>query len=385
MIRRIIGLILCASLLAACTPELIPRPVTPQPAGPTSTPPTDTPAPINAPVVTAPALTSIHMLDETQGWGISETQVLRTIDGGATWYDIGPKEAKQLGYAATSDFLDMQHAWVLVADPQDMLKGTLYRTADGGATWDSVAVPFGGGDMQFLDAKNGWMMASLGAGAGSMGVAVYRTGDGGSTWIEAYTNDPNQQGAGSSLPLGGLKGGLAAINMQTAWIGGVIYTPGVIYLYRSDDGGMSWQQVPVTVPTGYEQAEISALAPRFLGVGTAFLPVTISSQNGVMLTIYVSHDGGNTWVGTPTMIPQGGQADFVTGKDGFIWNGTAFYVTHDAAQTWAPVDPDVKFTDNFAGMDFVSPTKGWVITNDGSGTSALYVTVDGGKTWNILK
>ncbi len=384
MIRRIIGLVICASLLVACTPELIPRPVTPQPSSPTAIPPTETPAPISAPVVASPKLTAIHMLDENSGWGISETQVVRTIDGGVTWYNVGPKDVAQLGYAALSAFLDAQHGWVLVADPKDMLKGTLYRTADGGASWDSIAVPFGGGDMKFLDAKNGWMMAGLGAAMGSMAIAVYRTNDGGSTWTESYVNDPNVPNAGSSLPLSGLKNGLAATNMQTAWISGTIYTPGVIYLYRSDDGGATWQQVPVQIPNGYDQAMFDALPPRFASSATAFLPITASSQNGVMLTIYVSRDGGNTWVGTPTMVPQGGQTDFIDAKNGFVWNGTAFYVTHDGAQTWTTVTPDIKFTDSFAGMDFVSASKGWIITNDGSGGYALYVTTDGGATWNIL-
>ena len=380
MVRRFLGLMLCV-LLTACSPRLIPLPITP---GPTRAPETPTPWQIDAPVVTSPALTAISMQDDKNGWGISETAVLRTNDGGQTWYDIGPKEAQQLGYAATSSFLDRLHAWVLVADPTDMLKGTLYRTADAGITWDSIVVPFGGGDMEFLDEKQGWMMASLGAGAGSMGVAVYRTMDAGSTWTLAYTNDPNQPNAGSSLPLGGMKDGLAATSMQTAWIGGVIYTPGTIYLYRSNDAGATWQQATIQPPKGYEQAELNALAPRFVGAGTAFLPVTVASQNGVMLAIYVSRDGGNTWIVTPAMIPQGGQPDFVSAQDGFVWNGTNFFVSHDGAQTWTVVTPDVKFTDSFAGMDFLNATTGWVITNDASGGHGLYKTTDGGVTWNVL-
>jgi photosystem II stability/assembly factor-like uncharacterized protein len=324
------------------------------------------------------------MMDERNGWGISETAVLRTNDGGQTWYDIGPKEAAQLGYAATASFLDRLHAWVLIADPQDMLKGTLYRTANAGITWDSIPVPFGGGDLEFLNEKQGWMMASLGAGAGSMAIAVYRTADGGSTWTEAYTNDPNQPNAGNTLPLGGMKDGLAATDMQTAWIGGVIYTPGTVYLYRSHDAGATWQHVAVQVPKGYEQAELNALAPRFVSATTAFLPVTVASQNGVMLTIYVSRDGGSSWLATPTMIPQGGQPDFVDADTGFVWNGSDFYVTHDGAQTWTAVSPDVKFTDSFAGMDFIDGTTGWVITNDASGAHGLYQTADGGRTWNVL-
>ena len=200
MLRRIVVLLL-AFVLVACTPELIPRPVTP---GPTLPPPTSTPVPLSAPVVTSPGLAKIAMLDEHNGWGISDTAILRTTDGGATWYDLTPQNAGKLGFFVASSFVDSQHAWILVPDQNDMLKGTLFRTSDGGESWDYPPVPFGGGDLRFLDAKHGWMMASLGAGAGSMGVAIYQTNDGGSSWTDTYTNDPNVQGAGDSLPLGGI-------------------------------------------------------------------------------------------------------------------------------------------------------------------------------------
>ena len=80
--------------------------------------------------------------------------------------------------------------------------GLLYRTSDGGLSWTTYPVPFGGGALVFTDESNGWMMASLGVGAGSMGVSIYRTSDGGATWTQAYTNDPNLANAGDSLPLG---------------------------------------------------------------------------------------------------------------------------------------------------------------------------------------
>ncbi len=380
MIRKAF-LLAVAFILASCTPELIPKPVTP---GPTLPPPTVTPVAINAPVVTSPGLAKLDMLDAMDGWGISDTAILRTTNGGASWYDLSPANAGKLGYFVASAFLDTQHAWILVPDQSDMLKGTLLRTSDGGATWSNVPVPFGGGDMHFLDAKHGWMMASLGAGAGSMGVAIYQTSDGGATWNQTYTNDPNVQGAGSSLPLGGLKDGLTPVNMQVAWVGGVTYAPGVIYLYQTQVGGANWTQVSIPVPTGYEQAQMETRGPLFATTSTAYLPVSISSQNGVVMAVYVSHDGGKSWARTPTLIPQGGQMNFVSDKDGFVWNGTSFYVTHDAAQTWTTVNPDVAFAESFAGMDFVSTTVGFVITSDASNNHALYKTTDGGKTWNVL-
>ncbi len=378
MIRKAIILLLMFAM-AACSPELIPRPITP---GPTLPPPTGTPVALNAPVVTSPGLAKIAMLDEENGWGLSDTTVLRTLDSGATWYNLTPANASKFDFFASS-FIDTQHAWVLAPDPNDMLKGTLFRTSDGGVTWSNSPVPFGGGDLNFLDAKNGWMMASLGAGAGSMGVAILQTNDGGATWNQTYTNDPNVQGAGSSLPLGGLKDGLSPIDMQVAFVGGVTYAPGKIYLYQTQDGGANWTLVNVPIPTGYEQAQFETRGPLFVG-STAYLPVSVSSQNGVMMAVYVSHDAGKTWAQTPTLIPQGGQMDFVTDKDGFVWNGTSFYVTHDGAQTWATVNPDVAFAESFAGMDFVSKTAGFVITSDASGAHGLYKTTDGGATWNVL-
>lgn len=373
--------ILLALILVACTPELIPRPVTP---GPTLPPPTATPVPINAPAVTSPALAKISMLDDKNGWAISDTAVLRTIDGGHTWYNLSPENPGQLGYFVASSFLDAQHGWILVPDANDMLKGTLFSTGNGGAAWNHVSVPFGGGDLRFLDARTGWMMASLGAGAGSMGIAVYQTNDGGATWTQTYINDPNQPGAGSSLPLGGLKDGMTAVSSEVAWIGGITYTPGVIYLYQTKDGGATWQQVQIKVPDGYDQAQFETRGPIFLSAKTAYLPVTVSSQNGVLLVVYVSQDGGASWTQTPTMIPQGGSTDFVSAQDGFVWNGSVFYVTHDGAQTWKTVTPDIAFADTFSGMDFVNPTTGFVITNDASNNHGLYVTTNGGVNWNVL-
>ena len=324
------------------------------------------------------------MLDERNGWGISDTDILRTVDGGLTWYKVGPAKISALGYSVIAYFLNTQEGWVLVPDPTNMLVGTLYHTSNGGGTWNSFPAPFGGGVLHFLDPKQGWMMASLGAGAGSMGVAIYQSTDGGSTWTQNYSNDPNQAGAGDSLPLGGLKDGLTPFDMKTAWVGGITYTPGTIYLYQTQDSGHSWNLIPVPVPDGYDQAEVETIGPKFPALDSAYLPVTLTSQNGELLAIYSSHDGGKSWVLTPTLIPQGGSTDFVSAEDGFVWNGTNFYVTKDGAQTWKTVPPDVGFGDSFSGMDFVSPSIGFVLTSDASGLRGLYKTTDGGATWNVI-
>ncbi len=378
-----ISILSVALLLAACgRPEVVPVPVT---QGPTLPPETPAPVPpVNAPIVSPPALVSIHMVDGNNGWGINDNDVLRTEDGGVTWYDVSPSGVSALGYSAISDFLDVTHGWVLVPDSKDPLVGMLYRTGDGGKNWASASVPFGTGDLQFLDSKQGWVMAGLGVAAGSMGVAVFQTSDGGATWTQTYTNDPNQANAGESLPLAGLKDGLTALDMQTAWVGGIIYAPGTIYLYQTRDGGRSWGQVPVKVPAGYEQAEFETIGPQFVTAKDAYMPVHVTSQNGVMLAIYATHDGGLNWSLTPTMIPQGGSMDFVSPSAGLVWNSSAFYVTHDGGGTWTITPPDVAFGEGFAGMDFVDAATGFTLTNDVTGTRGLYKTSDGGATWSAL-
>ena len=111
----------------------------------------------------------MRMFDEDNGWGVGEKAILRTEDGGLHWHDVSPTNVDAFGYAATTEFVDSLRGWVLIPNPEDMLSGILYRSADGGASWNQAPVPFGGGALRFVDGRNGWMMASLGAGAGSMG------------------------------------------------------------------------------------------------------------------------------------------------------------------------------------------------------------------------
>lgn len=375
------AVLLLAWLTSSCIPKIVPLPPT---TSPSLTPATPTPLAIDAPVIDTPNLVNIRMMDEANGWGIGDNWILRTADGGNTWHDVSPHAATTFGYTVTFDFLDVLHAWILVPNPNDMLSGILYRTGDGGATWNESPVPFGGGALQFLDARQGWMMASLGAGAGSMGVAVFQTADAGASWTQSYTNDPNAPGSAETLPLSGLKDGIAPLSMQQAWIGGVVYSPGTLYLYQTQDGGHSWKKSSAAAPPGYEQAELETTGPVLVSSKVSYLPVHISSQNGVVLAIYASHDSGASWAPSPTFIPQGGSVDFVADQAGIAWNGTNFYVTDDGAQTWNTITPDVDFGDNFAGMDFVSLQVGFVVTDDGSGSRHLYKTVDGAATWNLL-
>ena len=384
MKRALSFLFLLSFIVAACATQ------TPFPASEPSveTPPTpypDTPAPaaIDAPIVEAPALVSIQFLNELDGWGVTETQVVRTNDGGVTWYNVTPPNVVETGYSVEIFALDSSRFWMQKPDFNNYPNsGFLNLTSDGGITWTTITVPFSGARLSFLNPKDGWALADLGAGAGSNAVAVYQTGDGGITWVQTYINDPNHPNAGDSLPLGGLKSDIIPINMQSAFVSGVTYASGSVYLYRTDDGGHAWSPVNVQVPPGTENAQmgIEDGAMKMVSASVGFLLVQIAGNN-TQTAVYITQDAGETWTLTPTLIPEGGRADFLSAQEAVVYNGAQFYVTKDAARTWGIIPPDVVFGDTLTGMDFASLTSGWVVTLDPTGHRSFYRTTDGGATW----
>lgn len=390
--RFTLGLTLSLLLIAACsTPSKTSAPSQPETPTVRSTeiPPTaypDTPAPagINAKTIEAPSLVELDMLNETDGWAVTETQVVRTNDGGATWYDVTPPKVDETGFGVGMFVLDSDHAWVQKPDYNNYPNsGTMYSTTDGGMTWGTSTTPFSEGDIYFLDTKDGWVLASLGAGAGSNAVAVYQTTDGGFTWEQTYINDPNSTDANDSLPLGGLKSDIVPLDMQTAWVSGVTYAPGEVYLYRTDDAGHTWSQVSVEIPAGTASFELGINKDQmeFVSDDDGFFVMHIAGDS-MQSAVYVTHDSGSTWMLTPTIIDGVGESRFLSAQEMVMYNGEQFYVTRDAADTWSAVSPDVIFGESFANMEFANSSTGWVITVDPTTNHrSLYKTTDGGSTW----
>jgi photosystem II stability/assembly factor-like uncharacterized protein len=212
---------------------------------------------------------------------------------------------------------------------------------------------------------------------------VFQTTDGGASWEKTYTNDPDEEGASDSLPLGGIKSDLVPLDMNTAWVTGVIYAPGEVYLYRTIDQGRSWKQVPLPISLEVQNFELGIDKDQmeFVSPTDGYIALRMSGDS-TQTAVFVTRDTGNTWSLTPTVLDGAGASSFLTQQDAVIYEGTHFQVTRDGAQTWTAVAPDISFDETFADMEFVNPMSSWVITIDPSTNHrSLYRTQDGGSTW----
>lgn len=390
-------LILLSFILAACTPRATQTEEATE-TQPTATPevsslqaesaiaPETTPLPeeINAPLIDSPSIINIEMVDEVYGWGVTEENIIRTNDGGVTWYDVTPGNLADAGYLVYPDFFDANTAWVQFPDMNKYPNGgTLYRTSDGGISWESFATPFSGGVLRFNDKQNGWMMADLGVGAGSMAVSIFQTGDGGKTWQRVYTNDPNLDGAGETLPLGGLKNIILPLDSETAWVGGVVYAPGEMYLFRSQDGGKTWLQINVVLPAAAAESELSVVAVQFMTPTDGLLALRLNSQNPETI-VYSTEDGGSTWSLLPGTFSGYGILETLSASEMIFYTADQFYVTTDAGETIQQVSPNIAFGESVIDMSFANSQAGWLITVDTSNERTLYKTTDGAETWTPL-
>ena len=392
--------------LAAC--GLSPQSPTPMIASMTSTPfstsepPTPTVTIVNIPIPTHPALpvvsasslTHVDFLDPNNGWGVVSNDgglILRTVDGGKTWLNATPPGLTGIGYSTNLSILDVETVWALIPNA-DFFTGTLYRTTNGGVTWTSFEVPFGGGSLQFLDASSGRVLADRGAAAGSQSVEMFQSSDGGATWLSVYNNDPTRPDSSNSLPFGGNKNGMTFIDANTGWVTGSRPMGGDVYLFVTHDGGISWEQQTIPLPTAYQAYQFNPQPPLFFS-NDGILSLRIYRTNSVDFTFYTSHTGGASWTGDPTnanQVIKPGNFAFADALHGWSWDGgPQIYFTTDGTHSWKELSPNLDLSGQLSQLVFVPGSVGqfigWALTSeDNNGHAQLYKTIDNGGTWTLL-
>lgn len=375
-----------------------------------------TPSPVGEPLPVLVAgqpvtLTVVKLLDATSGWAIgygtgdiAYDHVLVTTDGGQTWRDVSPPEARPgepAGRAAVGFFQDAQTAWVTYfgRDIAPDRAALVWRTTDGGATWQPSAPLdlsdvefFATSDLHFADPDHGWLLTHVGAGMNHDYVVMFATADGGQTWTRVV--DPFSF-ADDTLQMSCLKTGLGFLDAATGWVTGdcQAVAPGV-FLQHTTDGGRTWAAVtlpaPEALPDAFERQDggcgtyyLVPFPPQTVLVAVSCMVYTDSLQ--LYHFLYRSDDAGATWTSAPVPARDHAWLDPHTG-----WiidpadpnNPEALrrlYQTTDGGAKWRYINT-VAWT---ARLNFVSAEEGWAVAQAGMAL-ALVHTTNGGQSWQLL-
>lgn len=315
------------------------------------------------------------------GYVYTETDVMRTGDGGQSWQFLHKVPANEK--VTEIFFLDANTVWI-----GTKIRGAypvkLYRTREGFASVEALGgLAFqahdkpeaGFGDnVFFLDADHGWS---------SGGNHVLVSTDGGKTWTGYLL--PRGLGEVKRIVMFSVTEGIA----ETELPGGMI---------RTTDGGMTWQRGP-NGPHGLESLSC---------VGR-----TMCVALDVLNQVFVSVDGGNTWqqqtvpvdkspfyegrdqimdlqlrsasrayiFGIDTHLPPSGQEEVVKPDGTRVtprYPRTSFLVKYDG-NSWTRTNYDY-----IAGLgvgQFVDDLNGWAVSDFNN----IFRTTDGGQTWTTVQ
>ena len=242
-------------------------------------------------------------------------------------------------------------------------------------------------DVVFVDAMTGW----YGNGAGNL----FKTTDGGQSWTQILDRP------------GTFVRALGFVDANLGFLGniGPDYFPGVTDatpLYRTRDGGASWETVTIEGPAITGICAIDVHKASFINAGVLDHRVTIRAGGrvGGPALLATSRDGGETWTSEDLSALTAMILDvhFVDERIGFICGASDTNVeqshavilrTGDGGHSWSRVYEGTRSFELTWKMSFPTETTGYVTVQsynpDPAVTQRVFAkTTDGGLTWTEL-
>jgi len=175
---------------------------------------------------------------------------------------------------------------------------SVIQSNDKGKSWETVNIksPFPGirkRILGFTSEQEGYLILSGDRTMSSEAHTVYKTNDGGKTWVNTGNVKENYRLVTSG---GFINDDLGFISFGAINVNDELPRPS---LYRSSDGGKTWNEVNVLIPKEYKGIFTVAEVPTFDGSqGTLLINQGPSGdyQGGKVLARFISLDKGATWV-----------------------------------------------------------------------------------------
>jgi len=328
------------------------------------------------------------------GSNIQAQQMDPSLYGFLKWRMIGPyRGGRTVGSSG-----DLQHPNVFYIGVNN---GGVWKTTDFGRTWAPIFddQPTGSiGDVAVAPSNPNTIYVGSGEGLQrpdlSVGDGMYKSVDAGNTWQHI--------GLQEGLQIGGISVDQNNENRVFVAVLGHPYGPNKERgVYRTTDGGKTWQQVLyIDENTGAVQVTIDptdaniVYADMFAG---RLAPWENGMWAGPKSGLYKSTDGGNTWKQLKNGLPN---TDEGLDRIGFCIAPSAhnrlyavvsakeksggFYRSDDGGDSWTKLSGDMRLWDR--GTDFaevkVDPKNADIVYD---ANVVVWKSTDGGKTWDGWK
>ena len=335
----------------------------------------------------------MYFLNNEIGWATGEVYeegtnyvaVLKTTDGGGSWFEQAQFIDKPIGWIT---FTNAQQGW-LVAYDDEFYKNVVYATTDGGENWTLQAEATEGDVFKgfFLDESFGWFVGYDGE--------IVHTSDGGVSW--------NPQTEHETF---GVLQDLHFVNAQKGWAIGTD-------LLFTDDGGLNWTRLdddPLEyweavhfadnqnggVLSNYNYASndqyvlytnnggvdwVEKVIPTAEKLGDIFFADAMNAWAvGRSGTIFHTEDGGESWIEQETDIEhyELNAVFFIDAETGWVvGGGDAVLKTTDGGDHWVPVEFGTPY-DEFRTVFFLDEMHGYIVQDY---SKTLWITTDGGNYW----
>ena len=322
-------------------------------------------------------MSAMRFIDADHGWAVgSGGAIMATSDGGSTWSEQSNGTKYELDGVS---FADLNSGWAVGSYydySSDSRRAVILATSGGGANWSEQFTLAGGGWISFssvfsVDSKHAWAVCD-----GDDSETLYATSDG-SNWSQIYSGD---------YQIGKVK----FLDANNGWA--IASKPGdqtfedAFFILRTSNGGRNWSEVYQGSYSSENDDSFQSLdvidSSHVWAIGTRSYHNEYGNWFGSIVTY--SSNGGITW-DTKQIGGYGGIAiDFTDNLHGWAVEDTGVCETSDGGGTLDCGNfgfPGNSFgyefnVDDFSDVAFLNSNDGWVV-----GGAGIYATTDGGANW----